>query len=68
MLKSLEAKVAELCELEIVTPETDLTQLDSLARADLIVWVEDMLGKQLTNEQIKSMKTFKDLTDMLRDD
>ena len=62
-MTELHAKVAEIaaCPANEVTDSFDLSLLDSLGRAELIIFVEETIGRELTNAEILEAKTLKDL-------
>lgn len=59
-------RVCDICEIDAIHDDYDLSQVDSLARAEIIVTAEEMFSKTFTNTDILSFKTFKDLMDKLK--
>lgn len=65
---ALDKEIDRIFEKENTPNDALLSEIDSLARAELIVAVEEIVGKQLTNEQVYAFKTVKDIKDLLNND
>lgn len=55
------AKAKEVTERDDIDETFVLSELDSLARVEIIVEAEERLGIQLTNEEIAGLETLEDL-------
>lgn len=67
MTEEFKKEVLRICEVDEITPEFSLMEnLDSLARAELITAAEFMLGVQISNLDIMSMKTYGDFDQMIK--
>lgn len=63
-IKELQEEVFTETELSIITSETvfkDIDEWDSLTALSLIAHFDMNLGKKISGEQIKELKTIKDL-------
>lgn len=70
-MQKLEEAICKELNLESINDDfvfNDDNGVDSLARAQIIVLAEETLGRQLTNDQIISMKTYGDLRKFLKND
>lgn len=65
MTKELFTKIQAICETTDLNSIFDLKQIDSLARAEIIVEVECDLGVELSNAEIMRLSTFGDLEDLI---
>lgn len=60
-------EMLRICEVPQLDRDFSLKdRLDSLARAEIIVTVEQEFGRELTNEEILSLKTYGDLEDLVK--
>jgi acyl carrier protein len=67
-MKALEDDVRRIAECESIDDSLLIDDLDSLARAEVIVAVESEFGVQLSNEEILTkMKTFGDLKRLIEE-
>lgn len=62
--------IEELLDAEegTLTPETELDSIEewgSLAKLSLVVMIDEECGKTITNDVIKSLKTVRDIMDVM---
>lgn len=58
-------EVAKVCEVEDLPKSFALDNVDSLARAEIIVLAEESFKISLTNQEILSLSTYGDLLELI---
>lgn len=66
MQETIDQAVARILERESVDDSLDMKEIDSLARAEIIVMAEEMYKLSLSNEQILGLKTLGDLKALVK--
>ena len=61
MNETLDKLLKQIFETDEVTDDMQICDLDSLAKAELIVELEIIFRKHFDNQMIKSLKTVKDV-------
>lgn len=58
-------RVMDVCGTTDLTDDVSIKELDSLARAEIIVAAEEELGEELTNKEIMALTTWGELRSLM---
>lgn len=56
-----------ILETEDLKPSLSIENIDSMTRVEIIMMVEEHIGKELTDSQLKKFKTYQEILDLIDD-